>query len=54
MTRESEKACHTCGGKGHFKRNFPNNKVILVSENDEYETRDEVELFDSDDEGVDA
>jgi hypothetical protein len=31
VTCESEKVCHTCGGKGHFKRMCPNNKVILVN-----------------------
>jgi hypothetical protein len=54
VTHEIEKLCHTCGGKGHFERNCPNNKVILVNENDEYETGDDADPFGSDDEGVNA
>jgi hypothetical protein len=54
VTRESEKICHTCGAKGHFKRNCPNNKVIVVIENGVYETEDEADSFGSDDEGVGA
>jgi hypothetical protein len=37
-----------------FKRSCPNNKVIVVTKNGEYETRDEVDPFGSDGEGVDA
>jgi hypothetical protein len=53
VTRHSEKVCHTCGGKGHFKRYCPNNKVIVVTENG-YETGDDADPFGSDDEGEDA
>ncbi|KAK1609492.1 hypothetical protein QYE76_033165 [Lolium multiflorum] len=30
--------CHTCGGKGHFKRDCPNCEVIFINDNHEYET----------------
>jgi hypothetical protein len=53
VTHHSEKVCHTCGGKGHFKRDFPNNKVIVVTKNG-YETGDDADPFGSDDEGEDA
>ncbi|KAK1684877.1 hypothetical protein QYE76_045725 [Lolium multiflorum] len=50
---------HTCGGKGHFKRDFPNRKVMFINDNDEYETRDDadpdaLEDDDYDSDGVDA
>jgi hypothetical protein len=54
VTRESEKLFHKCGGKGHFKRNCPNNKVKVINEENEYETGDDADPFGSDDEGVDA
>jgi hypothetical protein len=54
VTHDSEKLCHTCGGKGHFKRISPNNKVMVINENDEYETGDDPDPFGSDDDGVDA
>ncbi|KAK1643954.1 hypothetical protein QYE76_061759 [Lolium multiflorum] len=51
--------CHTCGGKGHFKRDCPNRKVMIINEDNEYETGDDVDPnapeddnYDSD--GVDA
>ncbi|KAK1665083.1 hypothetical protein QYE76_053242 [Lolium multiflorum] len=51
--------CHTCGGKGHFKRDCPNRKVMIINEDNEYETEDDVDPnapeddeYDSD--GVDA
>ncbi|KAK1600909.1 hypothetical protein QYE76_007643 [Lolium multiflorum] len=50
---------HTCGGKGHFKRDFPNRKVMFINDNDEYETGDDAdpdapEDDDYDSDGVDA
>jgi hypothetical protein len=38
-------ACHTCGGKGHFKRDYPNAKVMLLKQ----ETGDDANLFDGED-----
>ncbi|KAK1678910.1 hypothetical protein QYE76_039758 [Lolium multiflorum] len=35
--------CHTCGGKGHFKRDCPNRKVMFINEDNEYETGDDVD-----------
>ncbi|KAK1603709.1 hypothetical protein QYE76_027382 [Lolium multiflorum] len=51
--------CHTCGGKGHFRRHCPNRKVMIINEDKEYETGDEVdpnapEDEDYDSDGVDA
>ncbi|KAK1611750.1 hypothetical protein QYE76_035423 [Lolium multiflorum] len=51
--------CHTCGGKGHFKRDFPNRKVMIITEDNEYETGDDAdpdapEDDDYDSDGVDA
>ncbi|KAK1649899.1 hypothetical protein QYE76_067704 [Lolium multiflorum] len=51
--------CHTCGGKGHFKRNYPNRKVMIINEDNEYETGDDVDPYapeydDYDIDGVDA
>ncbi|KAK1649165.1 hypothetical protein QYE76_066970 [Lolium multiflorum] len=52
-------ACHTCGGKGHFKRDYPNRKVMIINEDNEYETGDDVdsdapENDDYDNDSVDA
>jgi hypothetical protein len=52
--------CHTCGGKGHFKRDCPNKKIMIVNEDtNEYETGDDADPDGSDDDyfchdGVDA
>ncbi|KAK1695020.1 hypothetical protein QYE76_011717 [Lolium multiflorum] len=51
--------CHTCGGKGHFKRDCPNRKVMFINEDNEYETGDDVDPYapeddDYDSDGVDA
>ncbi|KAK1616454.1 hypothetical protein QYE76_021971 [Lolium multiflorum] len=35
--------CHTCGGKGHFKRDCPNRKVMFINKDNEYETGDDVD-----------
>ncbi|KAK1664405.1 hypothetical protein QYE76_052564 [Lolium multiflorum] len=36
-------AFHTCGVKGHFKKDCPNRKVMIVNEDNEYETRDDAD-----------
>ncbi|KAK1685907.1 hypothetical protein QYE76_046755 [Lolium multiflorum] len=41
--RNRDMACHTCGGKGHFKRDCPNRKVMIINEDNEYETGDDVD-----------
>ncbi|XP_024317367.1 uncharacterized protein LOC104582174 [Brachypodium distachyon] len=41
--RNRDMNCHTCGGKGHFKRDCPNKKVMLVNEDLEYETGDDAD-----------
>ncbi|KAK1679737.1 hypothetical protein QYE76_040585 [Lolium multiflorum] len=57
--RNRDMNCHTCGGKGHFKRDCPNHKVMIVNEDNEYETGDDVDPYapeddDYDSDGVDA
>ncbi|KAK1608582.1 hypothetical protein QYE76_032255 [Lolium multiflorum] len=57
--RNRDMNCHTCGGKGHFKRDCPNRKVMFVNDNDEYETGDDADPYapeddDYDSDGVDA
>jgi hypothetical protein len=43
-------ACHTCVGKGHFKRDCPNAKVMLLNqETNEYETGDDADPIDGED-----
>ena len=49
--RNRDMNCHTCGGKGHFKRECPNRKVMLINENNEYETGDDADPNDDDDDG---
>ncbi|KAK1619130.1 hypothetical protein QYE76_024647 [Lolium multiflorum] len=41
--RNRDMACHTCGVKGHFKRDCPNRKVMIINEDNEYETGDDVD-----------
>ncbi|KAK1613813.1 hypothetical protein QYE76_019330 [Lolium multiflorum] len=57
--RNRDMACHTCGGKGHFKRDCPNRKVMFFNEDNEYETGDDADPYapeddDYDSDGVDA
>jgi hypothetical protein len=43
-------ACQTCGGKGHFKHDCPNAKVMLLNrETNKYETGDDADPFDEED-----
>jgi hypothetical protein len=49
-TRTWDMDRHTCGGKGHFKRECPNRKLVLVNEEtNEYETGDDADPDCSDD-----
>ncbi|KAK1561443.1 hypothetical protein QYE76_048240, partial [Lolium multiflorum] len=41
--RNRDMVCHTCGGKGHFKRDCPNRKVMIINEDNEYETGDDAD-----------
>jgi hypothetical protein len=42
--RNRDMNCHTCGGKGHFKRECPNKKVMLINEEtEECETCDDAD-----------
>ncbi|KAK1625984.1 hypothetical protein QYE76_000299 [Lolium multiflorum] len=57
--RNRDMACHTCGGKGHFKRDCPNRKVMIINEDNAYDTGDDVDPYapeddDYDTDGVDA
>jgi len=49
--RNRDMACHTCGGKGHFKRDCPNTKTMIVNAENEYETGDDADPDGSDDDG---
>jgi hypothetical protein len=58
--RNRDMECHTCGGKGHFKRDCVHRKAVLVNEDTlEYKTGDDADPDGSDDDdfghdGVDA
>ncbi|KAK1629590.1 hypothetical protein QYE76_003905 [Lolium multiflorum] len=41
--RNHDMLCHTCGGKGHFKKDCPNRKVMIINEDNEYETGDDAD-----------
>jgi hypothetical protein len=42
--RNRDMNCHTCGGRGHFKKDCPNRKVMLINEETaKYETRDDAD-----------
>jgi hypothetical protein len=44
MPRNRDMNCHTCGGRGHIKKDCPNRKVMLINEETaEYETRDDAD-----------
>ncbi|KAK1645301.1 hypothetical protein QYE76_063106 [Lolium multiflorum] len=53
-TRNCDMVYHTCGGKGHFKRDCPNRKVMIINENNEYETGDDVDPNAPDDDDYDT
>ncbi|KAK1604872.1 hypothetical protein QYE76_028545 [Lolium multiflorum] len=52
--RNRDMLCHTCGGKGHFKRDCPNRKVMFINEDNEYETGDDVDPNAPDDDDYDT
>ncbi|KAK1595677.1 hypothetical protein QYE76_018379 [Lolium multiflorum] len=41
--RNRDMLCHTCGGKGHFKKDCPNRKVMIINDDNEYETGDDAD-----------
>ncbi|KAK1664664.1 hypothetical protein QYE76_052823 [Lolium multiflorum] len=41
--RNRDMVCHRCGGKGHFKKDCPNRKVMIINEDNEYETGDDAD-----------
>ena len=47
--RSSQVECHTCGGRGHYRRDCPNKKAVLLSEENAYETGDDADPYASDD-----
>ncbi|KAK1677499.1 hypothetical protein QYE76_038347 [Lolium multiflorum] len=53
-THNRDMACHTCGGKGHFKRDCPNRKVMIINEDNEYENGDDVDPNALDDDDYDT
>ncbi|KAK1684234.1 hypothetical protein QYE76_045082 [Lolium multiflorum] len=53
-TRNRDMLCHTCGGKGHFKRDCPNRKVMFINEDNEYEAGDDVDPNAPDDDDYDT
>ena len=54
--RTRDVVCHTCGGRGHYKKDCPNSKVMFVNEQGEVESGDEASEDDIDDgeDGADA
>ena len=47
--RTRDVVCHTCGGRGHYKKDCPNSKVMFVNEQGEVESGDEATDVDIDD-----
>ncbi|KAK1662362.1 hypothetical protein QYE76_050521 [Lolium multiflorum] len=54
LTRNRDILCHTCCGNGHFKRDCPNRKVMIINEDNEYETGDDVDPNAPDDDDYDT
>ncbi|KAK1612698.1 hypothetical protein QYE76_036371 [Lolium multiflorum] len=52
--RNRDMLCHTCGGKGHFKRDCPDRKVMIINEDNEYETGYDVDPNAPDDDDYDT
>ncbi|KAK1653102.1 hypothetical protein QYE76_070907 [Lolium multiflorum] len=52
--RNRDMVCHTYGGKGHFKRDCPNRKVMIINKDNEYETGDDVDPNAPDDDDYDT
>ena len=54
--RTRDVVCRTCGGRGHYKKDCPNSKVMFVNEQGEVESGDEAsdDDIDDDEEGDDA
>ncbi|KAK1614782.1 hypothetical protein QYE76_020299, partial [Lolium multiflorum] len=52
--RNHDMACHTCGGKGHFKRDCPNRKVMIINEDNEYVIGNDVDPYAPDDDDYDT
>ena len=46
--RASEQACFKCGGRGHIMRNCPNQKKVLFSQQNCYESFEDEEKKDTD------
>ncbi|KAK1601926.1 hypothetical protein QYE76_027031 [Lolium multiflorum] len=52
--RNRDMLCHTCGGKGHFKKDCPNRKVMIINEDNEYETGDDADPDGPEDDDYDS
>jgi hypothetical protein len=52
--RNRDMNCHTCGGNGHFKRDCPNRKVMIINDHDEFETGDDADPYTPEDDDYDS
>ena len=41
--RTRDQVCHTCGGRGHFKKDCPNRKVMYVNDEGQYESGEDAD-----------